>query len=326
MLLLLLLLLLLLHLLHLLLLLHRHLLLLLHVVLHLRVHVLLLRVLHLLHVWRRRLLVLVLVLMWVQLLMLRPRPVGRLVLLVGPPGAAGRRATNCAVAATAGLLTVGHLLPQPGDRARWVVARRPRCWLRARLGRRPKLVEEHKVVGLRVVALQAVVLGQKAHQLRRRAVVAEHRRRCVLLLQHVIEEYGADARALAALVHVKVEHAQRRHLRIVCVGLAPHEELLGADLEQAPRKAVRRHGQVEPLVRAARHRAVARDRLAQALCSHRPLAQRVDHPSQRVLLGAAEALERRARDEQDARLRGHAARQEQLLLLLVVALHVFGRA
>eukprot|EP00964_Phaeocystis_antarctica_P121913 scaffold85587_cov42-Phaeocystis_antarctica.AAC.4 len=196
----------------------------------------------------------------------------------------------------------------------------PTCWRnrataerhRPAARRRPELLEEDEVVALWRVVLQAVVLRQESDQLGRRPVVSQRRRVGALVRQHVAEERRADAAALAALVHVEVEDAERRDLAVLGVGLAPHEELLGPHLEQASHSATCADREVEAEVAGA-HAAEARDRLAQPLRHHRALAHRVQNvPNGVHVVGRAiKRRQRGASEQQEARAR-HAAGQRQL--------------
>ena len=187
-----------------------------------------------------------------------------------------------------------HLMPQPmhaaaPDPERTVGAA---AAAHRRCAAAPVLTKHHKVVGLRDVVAQAVVLCTEGHELGRGAVVAELVRLPMLVREHRVKHAPAVARPLARLVHVEVQHAQRRDLRVGRIWTLAHEELPAADAEDAAdrrwpvrdRRAA--HGHDQPVVAAA-EADPGRDRLLETLRASGALAHLVD--------GLAEALARATR-------------------------------
>mmetsp|Transcript_48669 Transcript_48669/g.155748 ORF Transcript_48669/g.155748 Transcript_48669/m.155748 type:complete len:209 (-) Transcript_48669:1712-2338(-) len=147
-------------------------------------------------------------------------------------------------------------------------------------------VEHHKGVGLGDVVPQAVVLGHEAHQLWRGAVVGKPLRGEPLGLQHEGKEVVPDAHALAALVHVEVEHAGRVLLAERARYCADEEALAPCleqpeDLDFPPLGALGR--EVQALVRHGDPGKVG-DGGAEALRNLRADAHGIDNVAEELLL------------------------------------------
>mmetsp|Transcript_117125 Transcript_117125/g.363994 ORF Transcript_117125/g.363994 Transcript_117125/m.363994 type:complete len:328 (-) Transcript_117125:3-986(-) len=176
-------------------------------------------------------------------------------------------------------------------------------------------VEDHKVVALRPVLAQPEVLLEEGEELRRGPVVAQVGRHSALASEHRVEEPPAEARALALLVNVEVQGAQRLDLAESVLHIDEgalvhrgrrHEEALRAHLQEAQgRPPV--HEQVDPVVPEPRRGAV-RHRLPQALRRGRAPAELLQHAAEgctawapeRTLIDAADArplMARRRADE-----------------------------
>mmetsp|Transcript_55366 Transcript_55366/g.159191 ORF Transcript_55366/g.159191 Transcript_55366/m.159191 type:complete len:288 (+) Transcript_55366:46-909(+) len=105
------------------------------------------------------------------------------------------------------------------------------------------VLEDHKVVALRLVFVQPVMRLQKAHQLWGGPVIAQLGRHHPLAQKHGFEELLAETIPLAPFVNVEVQRTYRLYLRksILHVrearagGRRRHEEALAADLQQAQR-------------------------------------------------------------------------------------------
>jgi hypothetical protein len=64
--------------------------------------------------------------------------------------------------------------------------------------------KDYKVVGLRQLVHEPVVLCQEANELGRWSIVCKRHWRHVLVLQHGLEKSPANATALEALMHIEV--------------------------------------------------------------------------------------------------------------------------
>lgn len=95
------------------------------------------------------------------------------------------------------------------------------------------LVENHEVVVLLHVFLQAVVFCEEVTEFLRRAIVRQHVWLDVQLFEHGFEEMTAVALTLHRLVHVEVQDAHWRDFRHLAADTILHEELLLAPLDEA---------------------------------------------------------------------------------------------
>lgn len=134
--------------------------------------------------------------------------------------------------------------------------------------------EDHVVVVLRNVVLEAVVFGQERDQLGRGPVVPQFLWDRVLCLQHVFEYLLALAASLHAFMHVEVEDAKRVYF-LDGAGLVANEKVLLAHFEEGDR-AVALHAHVQTGVRTL-HASIRRDHGWQLLGLRRRLAHLVNY-------------------------------------------------